>query len=191
MDRLAKAAGQDPVAFRLRAIKDAPREAAVLRLAAEKAGWGTTEPPAGVHRGIAVHKSFGSYVAQVAEVRLTEGGQMKVEKVVCAVDCGFAVTPDQVAAQMEGGIGFGLGAALRNRITLDDGRVQQSQFFDYLPLRIADMPSVETHIVPSGENPTGAGEPGTPPIAPAVANAVFSGTGKAIDTLPFSDHGLA
>ena len=122
MDRLARAAGEDPVAFRLRHIINAPREAAVLELAAEKAGW--SKPVAdGVFRGVAVHKSFGSYVAQVAEVRLDSNGRMKVERVVCAVDCGIAVTPDQVVSQMEGGLGYGLDAALRGRITLKDGRV--------------------------------------------------------------------
>ena len=190
VDRLAKAAGKDPVAFRLNLMGGAPREAAALKLAAEKAGWGEATP-AGVHRGVAVHKSFGSYVAQVADVRLNDDGTMKVEKVVCAIDCGIAATPDQVAAQMEGGIGFGLGAILRNRITLDAGEVVQSQFFDYEPLRISDMPHVETHIVPSSEAPTGAGEPGTPPIGPAVANALLWGTGREINTLPFTDHGLA
>lgn len=190
MDRLAAAAGVDPVAFRLKALKDHPREREVLRLAAEKAAWGKETLPEGVYRGAAVHKSFGSYVAQVADVRLNEDGTIKVEKVVCAIDCGVAVTPDQVAAQMEGGIGYGLGAILRNQITLTDGEVDQSQFFDYEPLRISDMPQVETHIVPSAEAPTGAGEPGTPPIGPAVANAVFAGTGRQIDSLPFVDHGL-
>lgn len=189
MDRLAHAAGQDPVAFRLKAMKDHPRDAGVLRLAAEKAGWGKAMPE-GVHRGIAVHKSFGSYAAQIADVRLADDGTMKVEKVVCALDCGVAVTPDQIAAQMEGGIGYGLGAILRNRITLAEGTVEQSQFYDYEPLRMADMPHVETHIVPSAEPPTGVGEPGTPPIGPAVANAIFAGTGRRIDTLPFTDHGL-
>ena len=189
MDRLARAAGEDPVAFRLRHIINAPREAAVLELAAEKAGW--SKPVAdGVFRGVAVHKSFGSYVAQVAEVRLDSNGRMKIERVVCAVDCGIAVTPDQVVSQMEGGLGYGLDAALRGRITLKDGRVEQSQFYDYQPLRITDMPIVETHIMPSSEKPTGAGEPGTPPIAPAVANAVLAATGKPIDSLPFSQHGL-
>ena len=190
MDRLAHAAGEDPVAFRLKHLKNSPREAAVLSLVAEKAGWGETELPADVHRGIAVHKSFGSYVAEVADVRMLEGGGMKVERVVCAIDCGVAVMPDQVVAQMEGGIGYGLGAVLRNQITMVDGEVQESQFYDYEPLRISDMPHVETHIAPSAEAPTGAGEPGTPPIGPAVANAVFQGTGRELNKLPFSQDGL-
>lgn len=186
-DRLARAAGIDPVVFRLKLISD-PREAAVLRLAAQKAGWGRAPAP-GVHRGCAVHKSFGTYVAQIADVRL-DGGRLKAERVVCAVDCGVAVSPDQIAAQMEGGVGYGLGAALHNRITLTEGRVDQSQFDDYAPLRISEMPHVETHIIPSDIAPTGAGEPGTPPIAPAAANAVLWGTGREINTLPFDGQGL-
>lgn len=190
MDRLAKAAGQDPVAFRLAKMQNSPREAGALRLAVEKAGWGKSSPVKGVYRGVAVHKSFGSYVAQVADVRIKDDGTIKVEKVVCAIDCGIAVTPDQIAAQMEGGIGFGLGAILRNQITLDKGTVEQSQFFDYEPLRISDMPVVETHIVPSAEAPSGVGEPGTPLIGPAVANAIFWGTSKEVDTLPMKKNGL-
>ncbi len=190
MDRLAKAAGQDPVAFRLAKMKNSPREAAVLKLAAEKANWGNTKLSENVHRGVAVHKSFGSYVAQIADVRLNADGTMKVENVVCAIDCGIAVTPDQVAAQIEGGIGYGLGAVMRNKITLNEGEVEQSQFFDYEPLRMSDMPHVETHIVASSAAPSGVGEPGTPVIAPAVANAIFDGTGREIDSLPFSQHGL-
>ncbi len=190
MDRLAKAAGEDPVAFRLRHMENYPREAGALKLAAEKAGWRETSPANGAHRGVAVHKSFGSYVAQVAEARVRDDGSIKVDRVVCAIDCGLAVMPDQVKAQMEGGIGYGLGAVLRNRISMEDGEVVESQFFDYEPLRMSDMPHVETHIVPSTEAPTGAGEPGTPPIGPAVANALFWGTGREINTLPFSDHSL-
>lgn len=190
MDRLAKASGQDPVAFRLRHIKDSPRDAGVLKLAAEKAGWGKADLPKGVHRGVAVHKSFGTYVAQIADVRVRDDGTIKVERVVCAVDLGVAVDPDQIAAQMEGGIGYGLGAILRNRIDIEDGAVVQSQFFDYEPLRMSDMPSVETHIVPSADAPTGSGEPGTPPIGPAVANALLWGADKKVDDLPFSRHGL-
>lgn len=190
MDRLAKASGQDPVAFRLKHMKSNPRETGVLKLAAEKAGWGAKKLADGVHRGVAVHKSFGTYVAQIADVHVRDDGTVKVERVTCAVDLGVAVNPDQIAAQMEGGIGYGLGAVLRNRIDIKNGEVQQSQFYDYEPLRMSDMPFVETHIVPSAEAPTGAGEPGTPPIGPAVANAILWGTGKTIDALPFSKHGL-
>ncbi len=189
MDSLARAAGRDPVAFRLAAMADHPREAGVLQLAAEKAGWGG-DLPKGVHRGVAVHKSFDSYVAQVAEVRLRKDGTIKVERVVCAIDCGVAVTPDQIEAQMEGGIGYGLGAILRNQITLDGGQVEQSQFHDYEPLRMSDMPDVEVHIVPSAERPTGVGEPGTPPIGPAVANAIGAATGRTVTAPPLATHGL-
>lgn len=185
MDDLARAAGKDPVAFRLALLKDKPRHRAVLELAAEKAGWDTPPPP-GRTRGVAVHESFYSYVAQVAEISQDEDGGFKVEKVVCAVDCGIAVNPDNVAAQMEGGLGYGLGHALRNEITLSGGEVDQGNFDTYEPMRISDMPVVETHIVPSSEAPTGVGEPGTPPVAPAVSNAVFAATGRRFRRLPFS-----
>ena len=185
MDDLAHAAGKDPIEFRLGLLKDKPRHAGVLKLAAEKAGWGTPLPK-GKARGIAVHESFRSYVAQVAEIAMDEDGEFKVERVVCAIDCGVAVNPDNVAAQMEGGIGYGLGHAIRNSITLTDGEVDQSNFHDYEPMRISDMPVVETHIMPSAEAPTGVGEPGTPPVAPAVSNAIFAATGVRRRTQPFS-----
>jgi isoquinoline 1-oxidoreductase beta subunit len=127
----------------------------------------------------------------VAEVSVADDGTIKVEKVVCAVDCGLAVNPDQVKAQMEGGIGYGLGAVLHNAVTLKDGRVEQSNFHDYQPLRINEMPAVEVHVVPSSEAPTGVGEPGVPPIGPAVANAVYKATGRRIRALPFALHGLS
>ncbi|WP_075217599.1 xanthine dehydrogenase family protein molybdopterin-binding subunit [Mongoliimonas terrestris] len=184
IDALAAAAGKDPVEFRLGLIKDDPRKVAVLKLAAEKAGW-TSPPPAGRYRGVAVHKSFDTYVAEVAEVTL-DGATVTVEKVVCAVDCGVAVNPDTIRAQMEGGVGFGLGAILRNEITLTAGAVDQANFDSYEPLRLSDMPTVEVHIVPSMEAPTGVGEPGVPPIGPAVANAVFKATGRHPRRLPFS-----
>ncbi|HEY9536090.1 MAG TPA: xanthine dehydrogenase family protein molybdopterin-binding subunit [Kiloniellaceae bacterium] len=190
IDELAEAAGKDPVAFRLDLLAEHPRHAGVLRLAAEKAGW-DKPAPAGRARGIAVHESFNSFVAEVAEVSVADDGTVKVEKVVCAVDCGVAVNPDQVKAQMEGGIGYGLGAVLHNAVTLTDGRVDQSNFHDYLPLRINEMPQVEVHIVESAEPPTGVGEPGVPPIGPAVANAVYKATGRRIRALPFALHGLS
>ncbi len=183
MDQLAAKAGKDPVEFRLALLKDKPRHAGVLKLAAEKAGWASPPKPE-MFRGVAVHESFSSYVAQVAEISLTKAGGAKVERVVCAVDCGVAVNPDVIRAQMEGGIGFGLGAALRDAITMTDGAVDQANFDTYLPLRMSDMPKVEVHIVASAEAPTGVGEPGVPPIAPAVANAVFKATGKPILELP-------
>ena len=188
IDELAHAAGQDPYRFRRDLLGKHPRHLAALDLAAEKAGWGKPLP-AGRARGIAVHESFNSVVAQVAEVSM-EGGRLKVERVVCAVDCGLAVNPDVVRAQMEGGIGFGLGAAMAEAITLSQGRVEQSNFHDYTPLRIDRMPDVEVHIVPSAAPPTGVGEPGVPPIAPAVSNALFALTGNRVRSLPFAAHGV-
>jgi len=183
MDELAQAAGKDPLAFRLSLLEKHPRHAGVLKLAAEKAGWGKPVPK-GMGRGIAVHESFGSYVAQVADVSVEKDGSVRVHRVVCAVDCGQVVNPDTVNAQMEGGIVFGLTAALYGEITLKDGRVQQRNFYDYKMLRMDEMPKVEVYIVPSTEKHGGVGEPGTPPIAPAVVNAIFATTGKRIRSLP-------
>jgi isoquinoline 1-oxidoreductase subunit beta len=188
LDELAKAAGRDPFELRRELLAKHPRHQGVLELAAAKAGWGSPLP-AGRARGIAVHESFGSFVANVVEVTLRKDGLPRVERVVCAVDCGIAVNPDVVRAQMEGGIGFGLGAALYGEITLDKGRVVQSNFHDYRSLRIDEMPKVEVHIVPSTEAPTGVGEPGVPCIAPAVANAMFQLTGQRIYRLPFVSAG--
>ena len=187
LDQLARAAGKDPFELRRKLLANHPRHLAVLELAAEKAGWG--KPLAADRsRGIAVHESFSSFVAEVAEVTLKPQGGFSVDRVVCAVDCGIAINPDVIRAQMEGGIGYGLSAALREAVTLVDGEVQEDNFDVYQPLRIDEMPKIEVHIVPSGENPTGVGEPGTPPIAPAVANALFAATGKAINRLPFADQ---
>ena len=189
VDQLAKAAGQDPVAFRRELLSEDPRKLGVLNLVAEKSGWG--EPvPEGRARGVAVHKSFNTYVAEVVEISQSDDGMIKVEKVWCAVDCGIAVNPDNIASQMEGGIGYGLGAILRNEITLTEGEVDQGNFDTYEPLRIEDMPDIEVHIVPSTEPPTGVGEPGTPPIGPAVANAIFAATGSMPTKLPLSQEGL-
>jgi len=190
MDELAEAAGEDPVAYRLARLPADAREAGVLRLAAEKAGWGEA-PEGGISRGVAVHKSFGSYVAEIADVRMRDDGTVKVEKVVAGVDCGVPINPDNIRAQVEGGIGYGLSSILREEITLTDGVVDQSNFYDYLPMRISDMPVIDVHIVDSTVSPTGIGEPGTPPIGPAVANAVARATGRRVRTLPFSKHGLA
>jgi isoquinoline 1-oxidoreductase beta subunit len=185
VDELATAAGQDPVAFRKALLKDHPRHLGVLALATEKAGW--DQPlPAGRGRGVAVHESFNSFVAQVAEVTVHEDRSFSVDRVVIAVDCGVAVNPDIVRAQMEGGMGFGLAAALHSEITLEQGRVAQSNFHDYRVLRINEMPAVEVHIVPSAEPPTGVGEPATPVIAPAVANALFAATGERLRRLPLT-----
>ena len=183
IDLLAKEAGRDPVAFRLALLKDKPRHAGALKLAAEKAGWGTPVA-AGTARGVALHESFKSYVAQVADVALNADGSYKVIRVVSAIDCGIAVNPDVVNAQIEGGIGFGLGAALRNEITLAGGEIEQSNFDSYEPLRMSDMPKIESYIVPSAEAPSGVGEPGTPVILPALANALFSVTGQRSLKLP-------
>lgn len=184
MDELAHAAGKDPLAFRQGLLAQDPRRLAVLNLAAEKAGWGTSLP-AGRARGIAVHKSFNTWVAEVAEVSL-ERGKPRVHRVVCAVDCGIVVNPDVARAQMEGGIAYGLSAALFGRIDLDRGRVVQTNFDRYRVLRINEMPAIEVHLVESSEAPTGVGEPGVPPIAPAVANALRQLTGKPIRTLPLA-----
>lgn len=184
LDELAEAAGKDPVEFRLAMMKDSPRHAAVLRLAAEKAGWGQPVP-AGRFRGVALAESFGTVVAQVVEFSVS-GRTPKVERVVCAVDCGIAINPDNVRAQMEGGIGFGLGAILKSKITLEKGRVVEGNFDGYEVLRIDEMPKVEVHIVPSANKPSGVGEPGVPPIGPAVANAYYAATKKRIRMLPFS-----
>ena len=188
IDELAHAAGKDPFEFRRALLGGAPRHLKVLELAAEKAGWGEALP-AGRGRGIAVHKSFDSYVAQVAEVSVADG-KVRVHRVVCAVDCGMTVNPDTVAAQMESGIVFGLSAALWGAITLKEGRVEQGNFNNYSILRMRDMPEVQVHIVPSREEPTGIGEPGVPPIAPAVANAVFMATGRRIRRLPIGSEAL-
>jgi isoquinoline 1-oxidoreductase beta subunit len=185
IDELAHAAGKDPVEYRRSLLTHHPRHKAVLELAAEKAGWGT-KLPEGKARGIAVHESFSTFVAQVAEITMQPDGSVKVDRVVCAVDCGRAINPDVIRAQMEGGIGFGLGGVLYGEVTLDKGEVQQSNFHDYRVLRIEEMPRVEVHIVPSTEAPTGVGEPGVPPIGPAVANAVFAATGRRVRNLPFT-----
>jgi isoquinoline 1-oxidoreductase beta subunit len=185
LDEVAEAAGKDPVALRLDLLKDRPRHAQTLRLAAEKAGWGTA-PAQGRFRGVAVAESFNTVVAQVAEVSVPGPGQIKVERVVCAVDCGTAINPDQVVAQMQGGIGFGLSSILGEEITLSGGVVDQANYDTYTPLRIEQMPEVEVHIVPSEAPPTGAGEPGVPPIGPAVANAVYQATRKRVRVLPFA-----
>lgn len=186
IDELAQAIGADPVAFRLRLLKRRPRHAAVLQLAAQKAGWDQPLPAQrGRGRGVALHECFGTIVAQVAEVTV-EGTHLTVDRVVCAVDCGVPITPDVIQAQMETGIGFGLSTALHSQITLTQGRVDQSNFQQYPLMPISEMPrAVEVYIAASTEPPTGVGEPGTPPIAPAVANAVRAATGIKLRKMPF------
>jgi isoquinoline 1-oxidoreductase beta subunit len=162
----------------------------VLELAAAESAWGTplARGADGERRGrgVAVHESFNTFVAQVAEVSVKPDGSFRVDRVVCAVDCGIAVNPDVIRAQMEGGIGFGLATVLYSAITLKDGVVEQSNFDGYVPLRIDEMPAIEVHIVESAEKPTGVGEPGTPVIAPAVANALYAATGRRARRLPIT-----
>jgi isoquinoline 1-oxidoreductase beta subunit len=178
LDEVAHAAGKDPFTYRRELLEQHPRLRGVLELAAEKAGWADGPLPQGRGRGIAVAEAFKTFVAQVAEVTVDPSGGFRVDRVVCAVDCGTPINPDVIAAQMEGGIGFGLGAALYGAITVKDGRVEQSNFNSYRVLRMNEMPKVEVHIVPSAEAPTGVGEPGVAPLGPAVANALFAATGK-------------
>ncbi|MGZ3506445.1 MAG: molybdopterin cofactor-binding domain-containing protein [Vulcanimicrobiaceae bacterium] len=184
IDELAHAAGKDPLAFRLSLLRNDPRAAAVLRLAAEKAGWGRRRP--GSAQGIAVTFWNGSYGAMVAEVSM-QGTMPKVHRVVAAVDCGTVVNPDIVVQQAQSATNFGLSAALTGKITIQNGRVQQNNFYDYTVLRIADAPRIDVYVVPSKEKPSGIGEICTPPIAPAVGNAIFTLTGKRVRQLPFSD----
>ena len=183
IDEMAHAAGKDPFEFRRSLLGKQPRYKGALELAAEKAGWGKPLP-AGVHRGIAVVFSFGSWCAEVAEVSVAADGTPTVHRVVAAVDCGMTVNPDIVKRQIESAIVYGLTAALYGKITFKDGQVQQSNFHDYRMLRMNQMPKVEVYIVPSKEAPGGIGEPGTPAVAPAVANAIFAATGKRIRKLP-------
>lgn len=189
MDELARAANKDPLEFRLSLLKPDDRHAGALKLAAEKAGW-SKPAPKGISRGIAVMESFGSYVAQVAEVSVGKDGVPKIHRVVCAIDCGQVVNPDTVAAQMESGIIFGLTAALYGEITVKNGRIEQRNFYDYKMLRMNESPKIETYIVPSTEKHGGVGEPGTPPIAPAVVNAIFAATGKRVRSLPIRPEEL-
>jgi isoquinoline 1-oxidoreductase subunit beta len=189
IDELAVAAKTDPFEFRRGLMSKQPRYKGVLELAADKAGWGKPLP-AGVFRGIAVAQSFGTYVAEVAEVSVGVDGVPKVHRVVAAVDCGMTVNPEIIRRQIEGAIVFGLSAALYGKITIKDGKVEQGNFQDYPVLRMSEMPKVEVHILTSTEKPGGIGEPGTPPIAPAVVNAIFAATGKRLRSLPIDSSAL-
>ncbi|HZS45202.1 MAG TPA: molybdopterin cofactor-binding domain-containing protein, partial [Blastocatellia bacterium] len=202
IDELAAAAGKDPLEFRFSLldkskfkgkkrddIADYDRLKNVLKLAAEKGNWGK-QMPKGQGRGIAAHFSFDTYVAYVAEVTVSSNGNLKVDRVTAAVDCGQIVNPDGVKAMVEGAIVYGLSAASKDKITIAEGRVQQNNFDDYRVLRINEMPVVDVNLVASTENPTGMGEPGVPPIAPAVTNAIFAATGKRIRTLPITSQYL-
>lgn len=184
LDEVAHAGQQDPYELRLELLKDDPRQARVLKLAAKMAGWGR-KMPAGQGQGIAVHHSFGSYVAQVAEVSVQQG-QVKVNRIVCAVDCGMAVNPDTIEAQMQSAIVYGLTATLKSHISLRKGQVVQSNFHDFPLLKMHEMPNIEVHILKTDAAPGGVGEPGLPPTAPAVTNAVFAATGKRIRELPIT-----
>ncbi len=189
IDELAHLAGKDPYEYRRALLGKAPRHKGVLELAATKANW-SAPLPAGRARGIAVAFSYGSYVAHVAEVSVAPDGKPRVHKLVAAIDPGIAVNPDQVKAQIEGGAIYALTAAFYGQITIDHGRVQQSNFNDYPMLRINEAPVTETHILDSGEAPGGLGEPGVPTVAPAVCNAIFALTGKRIRTLPIRQEEL-
>jgi isoquinoline 1-oxidoreductase beta subunit len=183
IDELAAAAKQDPVTYRLALLEKNPRAKAVLQLAAEKAGWGQALPER-VGRGVSLQFVFATYMAQVAEVEVAKNGEVRVRRVVCAVDCGTAVNPDTVQAQIQSAIIFGITAALYGQVTLKDGRVEQSNFDTYQVLRMNEAPAIEVHIVASSEPPGGMGECGTSAIVPAVANAIFAATGKRLRKMP-------
>jgi isoquinoline 1-oxidoreductase subunit beta len=188
IDELASLGGKDPVDYRRILLKNHIRHLSALNLAVEKAGW--EKPlPKGVFRGVAVHAAMGSYVSQVIELSV-EKSKIRIHRVVCAIDCGLAVNPDGVKAQMESSIIFGLTAALYGEITLEDGRVKQRNFHDYRMLRLNETPIIEVYIVPSNEEMGGAGEPGVPPVAPALANALFAATGTRIRELPVNTASL-
>ena len=189
IDELAAAAKQDAVAYRRALLDKSPRARAVLELAAEKAGWGQPLPER-VGRGVAVQFVFGTYLALVAEVEVSKDGAVRVRRVVGAVDCGVAVNPNIVQAQVEGAVVFGITAALYGEITLKDGRVEQANFDSYQMLRISEAPAIEVHIVQSSEPPGGMGEPGTSAIVPAVANAIFAATGKRLRKMPVDANAL-
>ena len=193
IDMIAEKVSRDPVELRLEMLSgddvDKKRLSGVLKLVAEKSNWGSPVS-AGMGRGVALHKSFNTYVAEVVDVSVVDG-DISIDNITCAVDCGIAINPDVVVAQMEGAIGYGLGAAMRNQITLTEGVVDQDNFPDYELLRMSDMPNIDVHIVPSEVQPTGVGEPGLPPVAPALGNAIAAATGNRVTSLPFTEHGVS
>jgi isoquinoline 1-oxidoreductase beta subunit len=184
IDELAVAADKDPLQFRREHLQKHPRHLVVLDKLEQEAGWGASD--GGQAKGIAIFESFGTVVGQVAEVSVNDQGVIRVHRVTCVVDCGIAVNPDIVKAQMESGIIFGLTAALYGEINIDRGKVKQSNFHDYRMLKMADSPAIDVHLIPSERDPGGVGEPGTPVIAPAVANAVYAVTGKRLRSLPLN-----
>ena len=185
IDELAAIAKKDPLDYRRMLLGKSPRAKTVLELAAAKAGWNQSLP-VGSGRGISVQTAFGSYLAQVVEVEASNDGQLQVKRVICAVDCGMKVNPDTIRAQIEGGIIFGLTAALFGEITIKGGRVEQSNFHDYRLLRISEVPAIEVHLLDSNESPGGIGESGTSAIAPALTNAIFAATGRRLRKLPIT-----
>ena len=187
IDELAAQAKQDPLAYRVALLDKDPRSKAVLQIAAERSGWGRPLP-AGQGRGIALCIGFGSYIAQVVQVSIDGDGTVKPMRAWCVVDCGVVVNPDTVQAQMEGGIVFGLSAALHGEVTIKDGRVEQTNFGDYRVLRMHEVPQVDVHIVKSSEAPGGIGEPGTSCVMPALTNAIFAASGKRIRKLPVGEQ---
>jgi isoquinoline 1-oxidoreductase beta subunit len=188
IDRMAHAAGQDGVAYRRALLKDAPRNLAVLNLAADKAEWGKPLP-SGHYHGIAVHASFRSYVAQIVEISLDQNANLVVHKVTCAIDCGLTINPENVKAQMEGGILFGLTMAKYGELSISNGKVDQNNFYDYRIARMNETPEIEVHLIPhTGQAMGGVGETGVPPLAPALANALFAATGKRIQSLPLMNQ---
>jgi len=190
IDELAHAAGKDPLDYRRALLSDRPDFIGVLDKLADKGEWGKLLPK-GSARGVAIHEAFGTIVGEIAQVAVSDSGQVKVERVVACVDCGHVVNPLTAAMQIESGVMYGLTAALTGEITIKDGRVTQGNFDDYTIARMADAPTIETHFALSGGAKWGGiGEPGTPPIAPAVANAIFAATGKRIRALPLKNAGL-
>ena len=190
VDELAANAKQDPLAYRLALLDKNPRAKSVLQIAANMSGWGK-KLPAGQGRGIALCTGFGSFIAQVVQVTVDKKGAVRPTHVWCVVDCGIAVNPDTIRAQMESGIVFGLSGALHGEITIKDGRVEQSNFGDYRVLRINEVPRIEVHLVKSAEAPGGIGEPGTSCVMPALTNAIFAATGKRIRKLPVGEQARA